>query len=356
MALRLLAWSVLSLCCWVGCATSDTELPETGSSTQRSTWNSGPSYPTSTAASGSARNYPSQQPTPPSAPCVPDPVPSAPSPTPTSRTGAAGSGSTVAPPRTAADTNCSDTYTVATHIVIDVAWSGSLALTKGQGQVHLWSKSTFVPSATGATVTSQSCGSALPVIRVSAFAGGYQVLPEIPDAAWDDPAMPTFTGSAVRQGDDWIVTPGVALVGLTLSDPTEPWPEADEISGLDQDGDGALGITALPRVGGAFEAPPVNLAQSARADALYLAIRNVMTLTSTSVGCPQTMSGSAEISHFDNHIIGCRVDTGRACTASERDFVDDNRTVYELHGGSFTSRRIAETASCAEVRSLLPGQ
>lgn len=249
---------------------------------------------------------------------------------------------------------CPTSYTVATHIVIDVSWSGSLALTKGIGQVHLWSKSQFLESGDTATVTSRSCGSILPVIRVSALAGGYEVLPEIPDVTWDAPSMPTFTGVATRVGSSWTVTPGVALVGLTMPDPTVKWPDADEILGIDHDGDGSLGITAIPRAGGRFQAPPTNLAQSVRASQLHLAIRNVMSLTSNTPGCPQSYSGVANVTYFDNHVIGCQVDGGRPCTNGERDFVDGNRTVYEIQGGSFTAQRITDNATCADVRALLP--
>ncbi|MEY4580879.1 MAG: hypothetical protein RL701_5582 [Pseudomonadota bacterium] len=251
---------------------------------------------------------------------------------------------------------CPTSYSVATHIIVNVAWAGSLALTKGTGEVHLWSKSQFVESGDTATVLSQSCGSSLPQIKLSALAGGYSVLPQFPDATWDAPTMPTFKGTATRMPAGWQVRPGVALVGLSMADPTIKWPAAAQIVGVDHDSDGSPGITAFPKVGGTFRAPPVNLAQSARVDELHLAIRNVMTLTSNTAGCPANYTGVAEVTSFDNHIIGCHVEGGAVCTPAERDFVDSNRTVYELLGGTFTSQRITDNATCADIRGLLPIQ
>jgi hypothetical protein len=251
---------------------------------------------------------------------------------------------------------CPTTYTVATHIVIDVGWSGSLALTKGSGQVHLWSKSKFVESGDTAGVMSRSCGSILPEIKTSALAGGYSVLPEIPDTAWDAPSMPIFMGTATRQPTGWRVNPGVALMGLSMVDANAEWPDVDKITGIDVDDDGSAGVTAIPRVGGRFAAPPANLSQSARVDELHLASHNIMTLQSSTPGCPERQEGMAEVAAFDSHVICCHIAGGAECTPSQRDFVDSNRTVYEVQGGRFTSQRISDDASCDEVRAVLPIQ
>jgi len=246
---------------------------------------------------------------------------------------------------------------VATHIVIDVAWDGSLALAKGSGQVHLWSKSKFVENGDRASVMSRSCGSILPETKTSALAGGYSVMPEIPNTAWDAASMPIFNGTATRLATGvWQVDPGVALMGLSMLDPNAEWPDADAVTGVDVDDDGTPGVTAITRVGGNFQAPAVNLTQSQRADELSLASRNIMTLTSNTIGCPERSEGVADVTAFDSHIIGCHVSGGGECTEGQRDFVDSNRTIYEVQGGSFTSQRIADDASCDEVRAALPIQ
>jgi len=257
----------------------------------------------------------------------------------------------------ASSRGCPTTYTVATHVVVDVGWDGSLALAEGSGQVHLWSKSKFVENGNTASVTSRSCGISLPETTTSELAGGYSVLPEIPNTAWDAPSMPIFTGTAMRLSTGaWQVDPGVALVGISMLDPNAEWPDVDEVIGVDVDDDGTPGVTAIPRVGGNFQAPPLNLSQSQHADELHLVSRNIMTLTYSSSGCPERQEGIANVTAFDSHIIGCHVSGGAQCTDSQRDFVDSNRTIYEVQAGRFTSQVVADNASCDEVRAILPIQ
>jgi len=244
---------------------------------------------------------------------------------------------------------------MATHIVINVGWAGSLALMGGNGEVHVWTKSQFAVAADGIHVTSRSCGSRLPEIKLSILGGGYSVLPEIPDTIWDVAAMPTFTGLATRSpSGGLVVSPGVALVGLSMADPLAAWPIANGVVGVDHDADGNLGITALPRQGGGFMAPPTSLSQSTRVDKLFLSIRTVMSLHSDTAGCPEQDEGTADVTKFDNHVIGCHVSGGSDCTTAERDFVDGNRTVYTIMGAHYTSQRVSDTATCADVRSGLP--
>jgi len=203
-------------------------------------------------------------------------------------------------------------------------------------------------------VESQSCGSVLPAITTTAIAGSEKILPEIPDLAWDSASMPTFTGTSTRSGDVVNVDPGVALLGLSLSNPKATWPAATSITGVDSDGDGKGGVTANLKQTGGFVAVPTNLAKSSRADKIYLAIRNIMTLSATAPGCPETYTGTASVTDFENHVIGCHVKGGSECDSTQSKFVDDNRTIYKLGSASFTSQRVAADASCADVRALLP--
>jgi hypothetical protein len=251
---------------------------------------------------------------------------------------------------------CPTDYTTATHIVINVSWKSTTVLNAGSGKVHVWTKSNFSESGSTASVTSRSCGSVLPAITTSAIAGSENILPEIPDAAWDNAAMPTFTGTATRSGNNLTVDPGVALLGLTMSNPTAAWPAASAITGLDQDGDGELGITAVSKVNNGFSAPPTDISKSHRADKIYLAIRNIMTLSASAAGCPASYTGTANVSKFDNHVIGCHVQGGSECTTTQRDFVDSNRTVYTINSATFTSQKVSGDATCADVRTLLPIQ
>jgi hypothetical protein len=261
--------------------------------------------------------------------------------------GAGGSGST-----------CPTDYTMATHIVMDVKWPkktyfGITIVEAGSGKVHIWTKSDFAEDGSTAEVVSRSCGSTLPPITAL---GGEKLLPEIPNASWDEKTMPTFTGTATKTGNKILAEPGVALVGLTMGNPTGPWPSVGDAlkMGVDHDNDGKKGIKAIPKSGGGYSLIPVDAGRSKRADRVDLAIRNLMTLSSTVEGCPETYNGTADVSLFDNHIIGCHVKDGGECNQTQRDFVDSNRTVYEVTAATFTAKRIDADATCANVRAALP--
>ena len=58
--------------------------------------------------------------------------------------------------------------------------------------------------------------------------------------------------------------------------------------------------------------------------------------------------------HFDTHIVGCKVAGGGECDASQVDFVDVNRTVYEVVDASYEMVQVADDATCADVRAKLP--
>jgi hypothetical protein len=252
---------------------------------------------------------------------------------------------------------CPTQFTVATHIAIDVTWPGSLALDQGSGKIHLWTQAKFMK--TGDTTFSfedKSCGSTLPEVTTSAVAGGQKVLPEIPNSAWDSAAMPKFQGTATQSGSTRTITPAVAVVGTTLSDPNAAWPTAAQVRTMqvDHDGDGKMGITTIPRDGGGFAAPPTSLAQTSRADALYIATRTGMTLTATIDGCPASYSGMANVTKIDSHVIGCHVKGGSECSTTQAQFVDDNQPVFTRGSATFTSKIVPDNATCADVRAAVP--
>jgi hypothetical protein len=238
---------------------------------------------------------------------------------------------------------------------LDVSWPGSIAVKNGSGKVHIWSRSKVSENGDSASVESVSCGSVLPALTMTSFAGGKKVLPEILDSAWQSPQMPKFAGTSMRSGGTRTVESGVALLGLTMTNPSAAWPDAmTDITGVDHDGDTNLGVTAVPRDGDGFAPPPTSFSQDKFADKLYLATRNVMTMTDTAVGCPETYTGTANVTKFDSHVIGCHVKDEGECTSSEAQFVDVNRTVYDVGDATFTTKVVSGTATCADVRAALP--
>jgi hypothetical protein len=81
-----------------------------------------------------------------------------------------------------------------------------------------------------------------------------------------------------------------------------------------------------------------------------------MTLTGPADGCPESYSGTANVSKFENHVIGCHVAGGGECNATQSKFVDDNRSVYTVNSSTFQAKVVSDTATCADVRAALPLQ
>jgi hypothetical protein len=102
--------------------------------------------------------------------------------------------------------------------------------------------------------------------------------------------------------------------------------------------------------------PPtaVGLAGSApSADKVYLIPRQAMTLTGTRTAC-DAHSGTADVSAFDNHVVGCHISGEAECTADQTDFVDQNRMRYMVSSATYEAKTVAADASCADVRAALP--
>jgi hypothetical protein len=149
------------------------------------------------------------------------------------------------------------------------------------------------------------------------------------------------------------------LVGLTLADPNSAWPASyTMVTAVDIDADGAPGITGIPRSGGGYVQPPVAtaiLGLGAKADKIYLASRTAVALTGTVTSCTE-QAGTVTVKFFDNHIVGCHVAGGDACTTAQVDFVDTNRTTFTVSGGTFTSKVIADDATCTTARAAMGGK
>jgi len=248
---------------------------------------------------------------------------------------------------------------MATHIVMNVTWpatkfSGITVVNAGSGKVHVWTKSQFDENGNTSAVVSNSCGSSLPPIQTTAIAGSEKLQPLIADEVWEKPSMPKFNGTATKTGNMVSANPGIALVGLKLSDPAATWPAVANVMGVDHDGDAHPGIAGGSKTTDGFKAVPVDINRSKRTDRLDLATRATMTLSAAVDGCPETYTGTAMVTQFDNHIIGCHIQGGGECDTTQRNFVDSNRTVYKVTSATFTSKRIPLDATCAAVRAAAP--
>jgi hypothetical protein len=257
--------------------------------------------------------------------------------------------------------------TLGVHVIMDVSWPGdNIQIKPGTGKVHLWNKTRLAINGTMVSGDeTAACGSALPEFELGTIGGfvvgGTKVAVVIPDQVWDSPAMPKFhsqgTLSSWSIGGAADLEPTVALVGVTMSNPMGPWPTAAQInmqmSAVDADGDMKPGFTATSRNDTPYTYPPTAALGGAKADMLYLATRTVIVLHGSLTTC-EDLSGTANVTMFDNHVVGCHVQNGGDCNPTQADFVDSSRTIYTPTGATFTAKKLADGATCAAVRAALP--
>jgi prepilin-type processing-associated H-X9-DG protein len=255
-------------------------------------------------------------------------------------------------------------WTEAIHYVLDVTWPATTAANQGSGKVDLWSRLVYTADTAGVSISVSPCGTVLPEVPLNAVgtlaAGGDTVLIEFQDAVWDDLTKPPSMATGVQTGHD--VGSGIRFsfndqLGVTLADPEGAWPAAAaDVTPADVDADTKPGYTATPRGGGGYVLPPttIGLGGSApAADKLYLVSRQVITIDGTRTAC-DAHSGSATVSFFDNHVVGCHVQGGDDCTPTQSDFVDQNRTKYVASGATYSAKTVTDGASCSAVRQAVP--
>jgi hypothetical protein len=257
-----------------------------------------------------------------------------------------------------------DSWTEAAHYVLDVTWPGTTAGGEGTGKIDIWSRATFTVKGDDLEVGLHACGSVLPETKLTIAGqlatGGQKVLIEVPNAVWDAPSIPVTMASGKQSGfsvGSDVEISYISVLGATLADPMAAWPESGaDMTTIDLEGDSAKGYTAAPRDGGGFVLPPtaVGLGGSApSADKVYLVSRQAMNLTGKRTAC-DAHSGTAEVTAFDNHVVGCHIKGAEDCSAGQSDFVDENRMRYMVTSATYQAKTVATDASCADVRAALP--
>jgi hypothetical protein len=250
--------------------------------------------------------------------------------------------------------------TLGTHMLLNVTWPNTLATSAGSGVVHIWDMRRIDVDGTEFTGEVVACGNVLPPVSLSVLAGGGDFQIEIPDASWDLPAMPSFpdTGSIAgfTAGSAFATDAQTALIGLLLDPPTASWPSsADAVMDTDHDGDMKPGITSAPRTDMGYVRPPTSIAGQGGdvADEVYLVTRLTVALDGEFTSCTD-LEGTAMVTQFDNHVVGCHVFEGEDCDDGQASFIDSNRTIFEVTGATFESKLLGESATCADVRTELP--
>ncbi|HET8939850.1 MAG TPA: hypothetical protein VFN67_40700 [Polyangiales bacterium] len=261
-------------------------------------------------------------------------------------------------PTAPAGESCPPTHARAIHVKVPVSWPDSLGIVGGKGTIDLWLRMTLTQMPTGIITESLSCGATIPAQTTTAVAGGYMVQAQVPFAAFDAPANPISTGSASKQGDQLVVNASPSVSGVKLADPAGAWPtamEAPNVMSLDDDGDGKPGLTIIPNTEKGFSLIPISIFQNEFADELYAAQRMSVELVGTESGCPEEITGDATVQNFDTLIVGCHVkERMGSCTGAEVTFLNDSRPVLKRGASTWRARLVSETASCEEVRALVP--
>jgi hypothetical protein len=274
---------------------------------------------------------------------------------------------------------CDFAGTWGSRLTINVSWSPqgqtSIILAPGTGQIKQWIKGVRVVNGKSLTDTTVVCGVALPDFQETAIAGSETYGVRFPNTLFDSGYLPSFTVngtvSGFTAGSTYTTTETAVLLGLTMNNPTTaPWPSTVTTS-VDSDKDGKPGVTIDAAQGSPYsdiptEFPPL-FAMPARAKELYVAIRQVTQVTGTVDDCdhasgtitiPQIQSsGAGGTSKYaiDSHVLGCMLESGSDCSASQASFVDNTQPVFTPSGTTdFHSLRLATGATCADVRSMLP--
>jgi hypothetical protein len=309
-----------------------------------------------------------------------------------------------------------DTQVMGVKLTFTVTWPASTASAQGTGPVNIW----LLSHSTGTTMisgTSISCGTHLPDIALAGLGlstvngNGTTVQIALPAKTWT--AINTGAGThrtfpdtgtqmGFNPGDTFIVNPALGLLGLTDasyggSSPAQ-WPayctncsngsawSAGMAAGafaagdvVDDDGDGFPGITSYPLNGMmngiAYTYPPTGVTLFATpplADQVYIVSRNEFALSGMRMTDCNHGSGTANITLFDNHVVGCHSTTGATgtgapanCTSGQISFLDQNRTVYGPNAttvasptnaitGTFTGVILGPNATCSDVTTMLP--
>ncbi len=267
--------------------------------------------------------------------------------------------------------------TLAAKISLAVTWPATTAASSGSGTAFIWLLQSYAVNGSALSGTSQICGLTLPDIDLSGLgqiaAGGSKVQIQIPPSVWAKTSMPTFATTASQSG--WgppgtlAVDPSVALIGVSFPAgtdsstyvwPSSTWSFPQGTTFPDSDDDMNPAVTATPLDGKGYVYPPtaIGLGGSAPvADQVYIASRNGVALSGAWTSCTD-LSGSATVSLFDNHVVGCHISGGQVCTTgaanTQGDFLDQNRTIYVPGKASFAAKTMATGATCSDALTELP--
>jgi hypothetical protein len=259
---------------------------------------------------------------------------------------------------------CANTGTWAIQIATPVKWNASFVVQGGSGTLKNWIRSTRTQDGLTIRDTAKLCGVEVPDYTSAALFGSEKYGIRFPAAVFEQPTMPTFTMDATLTsklaGATFTATGAASLVGAALPNAiTDAWPSSvAALTPVDADGDSKGGLTAEAATGPGFSFPPVNAMRTARADRMYVALRQVAGATTGTVKTCTRSEGTADISiiankaAIDSHVMGCRRSDGAECSAAEFKLLDSAAPIYSPTGKAvITMVKVADTATCADIRA-----
>jgi hypothetical protein len=257
-------------------------------------------------------------------------------------------------------TTCDLSGTWAGKVSLQVTWPGTVTLAGGSGTIGVWMIVKGTQSGSSIPVTMTPCGVVVPDFQSSAAAGNEPYGLTFPNTLFDH-APPyllavnsTVTLGATTVGSSYSIPAIAFLLGLSMTNPTtDAWPSTPEmVTQVDMDQDTNVGVTAEYKTGGTYVLVPLNLSKSVRSDKAYLAARFAASYAGTFSTCTN-ITGTATVTHYDTHVIGCEHSGGGACTQTESDFADSNKPAYVPGSATITMVKIANSGTCADVRGAI---
>ena len=200
---------------------------------------------------------------------------------------------------------------------------------RGDGQLHVWGKVVYTANGNTLSGMLQACGIALPPTTLTALGGGGMIQIDVPNDKWEAPSMPRFQVDGTQTALERRRHAELQLRGAgRVHDGRRRHRRLAGLLHRHHDDErrrggharGAHGGPAERRYG--YTLPPTSIAQSARADQLYIVMRQVTSATLTRTACDQA-SGSATFMHLNNHVVGCHVMGGSDCMPDEITFIDN---------------------------------
>jgi hypothetical protein len=264
------------------------------------------------------------------------------------------------------------TMVMGVHITVTVSWPSSAAASTGSGLLNIWLVSNMTSTGAGELTFSgatSTCGLTLPDLNLNSLGADAVCAPgmtcptkvqiQIRNSTFQRVTRTFMTGGSQTSwnpGGMITTTPALGLLGLgNTVTPSTSWPPACATNCLasgsggndgpfsasevtDDDGDGHPGITANPLSNSNYSLPPTSITPfqvPPLADQVYIVSRNLIALSAMRMTDCTHGSGTATLSLFDNHVVGCHIANPAApCTSDQISFLDSNRTIYGPTAGS----------------------